>query len=105
MIMLNAVAWKEDMHTKEESGIKYRLQVNEVPPRSVKKLFKNLKDWSPSGEGYCFKNDKRVFLFSKVFVDVKEWRTWARKFPYSLREIDERTGKEKRIKLGTNVKN
>lgn len=100
-----AVAWKEDVEVGEQKGIKYRIQINEIPPRSVKKVLKNMKEWDASGEGYSFRNNRKLLLFSKVFANVRAWRKWARAFPYSLREIDERTGKEKKIKLGIDAKN
>ena len=93
---MQAIAWKE---TNDDPGVKYRIQINDIPPRSVKKVQHNMKDWSQAGSGYRTTNKTEVFLYVKTFDSVAAWRTWAKKFPYKLQEVDE-NGKAKKIKLG-----
>jgi hypothetical protein len=93
---MEATAWKEDYC---EERVRYRLQVNNIDGRAVKKLKKSMNDWQESGTGWNPTSQSRVLLFSKEFDTEQEWINWAKHFPFKLVELN-RKGNPKRTKLG-----
>ena len=82
---VKAVAWREP---KSEKGYVYRLQINGLSTRTEKKILR-----------VC-----TILILCKAFQTEEEWISWAKEFPYPLREQNNK-GEFKSIKLGTDSKN
>ena len=96
---MEATAWKEDYCGDKP---RYRLQVSDVPSRTVKKLQKFVSGWNKTGTGWNPVNRTALLLFSKEFETEKEWLEWAKHFPYKLVELN-RKGVPKLINLGASA--
>jgi len=93
---VEAAAWCE---YNNEEECRYRLQINNIAKRSVRKVAKSCADWSDSGYGWHPKTGYRTLIYSKNFKTREEWLEWAEQFPYKLVELNSK-GKPKTIKLG-----
>ena len=96
---MNGVAWKNTKYDMD--GDVYILQVDGIKGvREKNKLLKSLDGWQCTGSGYSPKDKTEFLLFRRVFNTEKEWKNWARKFPFLLIEETEKTGRKKPYKLG-----
>jgi hypothetical protein len=96
---MKAVAWK-NFRLKNDSLL-YVLQVDGIKGiREQNRLLKVVDGWEFTANGYDPKTKTETLIFKKVFETETAWKRWARKFPYLLEEITEKTGKVKPYKLG-----
>lgn len=99
---VRAIAWREP---KNEDGYVYRIQVDGLSATTEKKILRvcGEADWAFAGAGWDPKKKKSILILSKGFSTEDEWLTWAREFPYPLKEQNSKGG-YKSIKLGTDSK-
>ena len=100
---VKAVAWREP---KSEKGYVYRLQINGLSTRTEKKILRVCTEaqWKSAGRGWDPTTQKTILILCKAFQTEEEWISWAKEFPYPLREQNNK-GEFKSIKLGTDSKN
>jgi len=100
---VRAIAWREP---KSEDGYVYRIQVDGLSTGTEKKILRvcNDADWTFAGAGWDPKKKKSILILSREFSTEEEWISWAREFPYPLREQNNK-GEYKSIKLGIDSKN
>lgn len=100
---VKAIAWREP---KNETGYVYRIQIDGVSTRTEKKIMSVCENsqWEMSGTGWDPVNKRSILIISGQFSTEEEWITWAKEFPYPLREQNSK-GVLKPIKLGTDSKN
>lgn len=82
---INAVAWCEYV-TDESEGYKYRVQVQGIAKRSIKKVRRTFKDWKECGEGTNHKTKQHLLFFTKIFEEKSELKEWAKAVPYQMHE-------------------
>ena len=98
---MKGVAWKNLRLNAEECEFVYVLQVDEIKGiRESNRLLKALDGWQQTGSAYDPTSKTESFIFKKGFATEREWKSWARQFPYLLEEITEKTGRKKPYKLG-----
>ena len=96
---MKGVAWKNSRETSDT--YQYVLQIDGITGvRDESRILKELNDWHEYGHGYSPKSKTSTIIFKKRFETEESWKCWARKFPYSLEEITEKTGRKKPYKLG-----
>jgi len=96
---MKGVAWKNSRIDSDECV--YILQVDEIKgKREYNRLLKEVSGWNCTGTAYDPSTKTESYLFRRGFSTEGEWKTWARKFPYFLEEITEKTGRKKPYKLG-----
>jgi len=93
---VEAAVWCE---VDDEYGCQYKLQINNIDRRAVRKVEKSCADWNFTGTGWHPKTGYRMLLYSKKFKTREEWLEWAKHFPYKLVELNSK-GKPKPIKFG-----
>ena len=100
---MKAIAWREP---KSETGYLYRIQINGLSTRAEKKILRVCGEaqWKDAGRGWDPVTQKTILILSREFLTEDEWITWAKEFPYPLREQNNK-GAFKSIKLGTDSKN
>lgn len=94
---MEATAWCE---INDNDGCQYRLQVNNIDGRAVRKIEKSCADWKFFGVGWHPKTGYRMLLYSRKFKTREEWIKWAKQFPYKLVELNSK-GIPKPIKFDT----
>ena len=94
---VEATAWCE---LENDEGCRYKLQINNINGRAVRRVEKSCSEWRCSGNGWHPKTGYRTLIYSKNFKTQEEWIKWAKQFPYKLVELNSR-GNPKRIKLGS----
>ena len=101
---MKSVAWK---NTRLDSNdLLYVLQVDEIKGvRQHNRLLKDVDGWQCTGNAYDPKSKTESLIFKRTFGTEAEWKSWARKFPYILEEITEKTGRPKPYKLGLDYQN
>jgi len=88
---IKAVAWEEEWETETgETQSKYKVQVVEIAKRSINKVRKSFAGWSACGEGTNHRTKRHLLFFTREFDSKKEWRAWAKEFPYILHEETKR---------------
>ena len=98
---MKGVAWKNLRLNMTGAECVYVLQVDEVKGiREGNRLMKILDGWHITGTAYDPKSKTESYIFRRGFNTENEWKSWARKFPYLLEEITEKTGRKKPYKLG-----
>ena len=85
MMPINAIAWCEST-TKECKGYRYRVQVQDIARKSIKKVRRTFSDWKECGEGTNHKTKRHLLFFTRVFGEKKEMKEWARAVPYEMHE-------------------
>jgi hypothetical protein len=96
---MEAVAWKNNRLTND--NLLYVLQVDGIKGiREHNSLSKILDGWEITANAYDPKSKTETLIFKRDFKAEADWKRWARKFPYLLEEITEKTGKQKPYKLG-----
>jgi len=96
---MKGVAWKNTRLVTDD--FLYVLQVDEIKGiRQTNRLLKDVQGWECTGNAYDPKTKTESLIFKRVFSTETDWKSWARKFPYSLEEITEKTGKVKPYLLG-----
>ena len=96
---MNAVAWKNNRLMSD--SLLYILQVDGIKGvREHNRLSKVTGDWEMTATAYDPKSKTETLIFKRVFETETDWKKWARKFPYLLEEITEKTGRLKPYKLG-----
>ena len=98
---MRASAWTEP---RRDVDISYRLQINNVSGRSIKKIEKICEDWRDAGYGWTPGTNYKILMFVKEVKNRDEWLEWAKQFPYKLVELNSK-GKPKPIKLGIDFLN
>ena len=93
---VEAAAWCE---YSDDDECRYRLQINNIAKRFVRKVAKSCAGWRDSGYGWHPKTGYRMLIYSKKFKTHEEWLEWTKQFPYKLVELNSK-GKPKTIKLG-----
>jgi hypothetical protein len=93
---VEASAWRESV---TDDGLSYRLQINNVTPRLVKKIEKACANWRNAGYGWNLDSNYKILIFAKRFKNQEEWLEWAKQFPYKLVELNSK-GNPKPSKLG-----
>jgi hypothetical protein len=93
---VEAAAWCEYSNDDE---CQYRLQINNISKRAVRKVAKSCAGWRDSGFGWHPKTGYKILIYSKKFKTPEEWLEWAKHFPYKLIELNSK-GKPSLIKLG-----
>lgn len=91
---VEASAWREG------DGFFYRLQINNIDARSIRKIKRICSDWNDGGYGWSLDNKYKILLFSRTFRTKRAWLKWARQFPYKLVELGN-SGKPLRNKIGS----
>ncbi len=81
---INAITWKEA--TEEEEGLKYKIQIQDIAPRSINKVRRSLKEWSQCGEGTNHRTKRHLLFYTRVFEGENEMKKWAKSFPYGIHE-------------------
>ena len=94
---VEATAWCEI--NNDDGWYQYRLQINNIDGRAVRKIEKSCAGWRFSGTGWYPKTGYRMLLYNKKFKTQGEWLKWAKQFPYKLVELNSK-GNPKPIKLG-----
>lgn len=84
-------AWKH-FQPEEEEEIFYRIQLEEIDGRSLKKMKKDFEedDWVLSGEGWNSKKKTSILFVTKSFGSEGELKKWAKEVPYPLNFITPR---------------
>ena len=96
---MKATSWKNARNL--EDRLLYVIQVDGIKGiREENKVIKELKDWKLYGDGYDPSSKTKSLIFRCFFDTESEWKSWARKFPFLLEEITEKTGRKKPYKLG-----
>ena len=85
----------------ELTELTYRIQINDVGSKSDKKIMETLSDWALVAEFWYSNNNKKGFVFQKVFADQKAWKAWTKNYPYPLEEISSISNRVKTTTLGT----
>ena len=85
MMPINAITWREDT-INECEGYRYRVQVQDIALRSIKKVRSTFSDWKECGEGTNHKTKRHLLFFTKVFGEKKELKEWASTIPYGIHE-------------------
>ena len=98
---VEASAWREPV---TGDGLFYRLQVNNVIPRLVKKIEKACAGWRIAGYGWNPDSNHKILIFAKRFKNQEEWLEWAKQFPYKLVESNSK-GNPKPSRLGVDFLN
>ena len=100
---MRAIAWREP---KSETGYLYRIQIDGLSTRTEKKILRVCDEahWKKAGTGWDPATQKSILILSKEFSTEDEWITWAKEFPYPLKEQNSK-GDFKSIKLGVDSKN
>jgi hypothetical protein len=100
---VRAIAWREP---KNDDGYIYRIQVDGLSARTEKKILRVCSDadWACAAAGWDPKKKRSFIILSRGFSTEDEWISWAREFPYPLKEQNSKGG-YKSIKLGTDSKN
>ena len=100
---MRAIAWREP---KSEEGYVYRIQVDGLSVATEKTILRvcGEANWAFAGTGWDSKKKKSILILSREFSTEEEWISWAREFPYPLREQNNK-GEYKSIKLGIDSKN
>lgn len=93
---VEASAWREACR---KDVFFYRLQINNIDGRSLRKIKKICSDWNDGGYGWNLENKYKILLFSKAFKTRRAWLKWAKQFPYKLVELNGE-GKPLKNKLG-----
>ncbi len=93
---MEAAAWRE---STPNGDFLYRLQVNNIDARSIRRIVRICSDWDHAGYGWSSSTKYKILLFARCFKTQKEWLKWAKQFPYKLVELNGR-GQPKPIKLG-----
>jgi len=73
--------------------LRFRLQVDKVTDKSYNKICNTFKEWSIVSEGYNYKKNYSILVFSKEFEDREDAREFVKKFPEPL-EVKGYNGKE-----------
>ena len=89
---MKASAWR--IPTGIKGDYLYHLQVDGHLGRSKRKVYRIMNEWRLVGDG------NSMVIFSRSFDSIASWVKWAKSFPFELEEIDSKTEKPKRIKLG-----
>ncbi len=89
---MKASAWR--IPTGIKGDYLYHLQVDGHLGRSKRKVYRIMNDWRLVGDG------NSMVIFSRSFDSIASWVKWAKSFPFELEEIDSKTEKPKKIKLG-----
>lgn len=101
---MKGTAWK---HFKDAKNHYYIMQINGIKGvRQQKKIRKYMTEeeaWKFFGEGFDPKSKESVLLFEKPFNSNEEWLEYAREFPYSLVELNNK-GNKKAYKLGADYR-
>ena len=96
---MKGVAWKNTRLVTDD--FLYVLQVDEIKGiRQTNRLLKDVQGWECTGNAYDPKTKTESLIFKRVFSTETDLKSWARKFPYSLEEITEKTVKVKPYLLG-----
>ena len=96
---MKGVAWKNSRLDTDKCI--YVLQVDDIKgKRETSRLLKEVSGWNCTGTAYDPTTKTESLIFKKGFETESEWKSWARKFPYLLEEITEKTGRKKPYKLG-----
>jgi len=98
---VEASAWCESVYGV---GRLYRLQVDNVTGRSLKKIEKVCETWNSAGYGWHPKTNYKILMFVKKFSTQEDWLEWAEQFPYKLVELNSK-GNPKPTKLGADYAN
>lgn len=98
--MLKAQAWF--LRDGDDKQFTYRLQLDGCSIKSDKKIFSCLgKEWSKAGEIFYKDNENKIgYIFQRVFKTEKDFRKWAKSFPYPLVEISSISDRVKSAALG-----
>tara|TARA_R110002153_G_scaffold1580_16_gene8144 strand:+ start:5325 stop:5666 length:342 start_codon:yes stop_codon:yes gene_type:complete len=89
---MKASAWR--IPTGIKGDYLYHLQVDGHLGRSKQKVYRIMDDWRLVGDG------PSMAIFSRSFDSIPAWVKWAKSFPLELEELDSKTDKPKKIKLG-----
>lgn len=81
---MNSTAWKV---TESESGIEYRLQINQVPWKYRRAILDAMQDWQQVSYGWYLNTGNQVLIFGKTFKNEDEWQRWATRFPLDVEEV------------------
>ena len=100
---MEAIAWREP---KSDRGYVYRIQIDGLSTRTEKKVLRVCSEsqWKDAGRGWNPATQKTILILCKTFQTEEEWISWAKEFPYPLKEQNNK-GEFKSIKLGTDSKN
>ena len=100
---VRAIAWREP---KSETGYLYRIQIDGLSSRTEKKILRVCGEaqWKQAGTGWDPSTKKSILILSREFSTEDEWITWAKEFPYPLKEQNSK-GDFKTIRLGLDSKN
>ena len=98
---MEAAAWRDPRPGDE---FLYRLQINNVALRLVKRVEEACADWRYAGHGWTVNSNCKILIFAKRFKTQKEWLEWAKQFPYKLVELNSK-GNPKPTKLGIDFLN
>jgi len=92
---VKAIIWKV---FSNEEGDHYRLQIEGIEGKRVKKKVLSAVDgWKQVGYGWS-KDEKETLLLSRKFEESNSWLSWVRQFPFELREIN-RNGSIKKVRF------
>tara|TARA_R100000152_G_C6766973_1_gene192089 strand:- start:19 stop:381 length:363 start_codon:yes stop_codon:yes gene_type:complete len=95
---MEATAWK--INTDTTGACIYQMQIEQIKgQRERNRVNKLVSDWEVFAEGYDAANKATLLVLRKSFSNVSSWVSWARQFPYSLQELNNK-GNPKSIKLG-----
>ena len=93
---VKATIWK--VFSNEEGDI-YRLQIEGIRGKRLrKKVLSAVEGWRQVGHGWT-KDEKETLLLSRTFEKPNSWLTWAKQFPFEIKQLN-RNGKTKKIKAG-----
>jgi len=90
-VAISAVIWRDE--TKDNDRFTYKMQISDVPKRSMKKILRETEEWQRTGDGVNFRKEKLIFLFRREFNSQEEVLEWAQNFSYPVKRIN-RAGKE-----------
>ena len=92
---MKIVAWKQIAN--EDKQPTYKLQVEGyMSAKERKKILAELKGWKEVGYGWHKSGKGELRLFTRLFQDKASWISWAKEFPYDLKEIN-KNGRTKKI--------